>query len=275
MYPRLFQRVACASLLALALGACGSVAPVRDGPPAGSIAIPDLPGDPTPRPEPRSRYGNMAEYEVLGKRYRVMDSSAGYVERGVASWYGKKFHGRLTSNRETYDMYAMSAAHKSLPLPTYVRVRNLENNRSIIVRVNDRGPFAHNRIIDLSYAAALRLDMVKTGTALVEVTAIDFEKPAGDRPTSTASTPPPRDYAAPGKTGPVYVQVGAFGSRPNAKRLYERIERANIGNVFVTADSGQTLFRVRMGPIRSVSQFDTLIEELERMGIQTHYLVTP
>ena len=139
-------------------------------------------GEVTPRPEARSRYGNGPVYEVLGKRYTVMPSSSGYQERGVASWYGKKFHGNLTSNREPYDMYAMTAAHKTLPLPTYVRVRNLRNDKSIIVRVNDRGPFVHNRIIDLSYAAAMKLDMIKDGTSLVEVTAISFDQPAGDRP---------------------------------------------------------------------------------------------
>ena len=151
-------------LLSIALASCGS-SNTKDGPPrSGSTRIPDLPGDAVPRPEPRSKYGNGPVYEVFGKNYTVMKSSNGYKERGVASWYGKKFHGRLTSNREPYDMYMMTAAHKTLPLPTYVRVRNLSNDRSIIVRVNDRGPFVHNRIIDLSYAAALKLDVVTSGT---------------------------------------------------------------------------------------------------------------
>ena len=262
-------------LLALLLSACGSGPGVlRDGPPSGSVAIPDLPDDPIPRQEPRSRYGNSSEYEVLGKRYRVMDSSRGYTERGVASWYGTKFHGRLTSNRETYDMFAMTAAHKTLPLPTYVEVRNLRNNKSIIVRVNDRGPFAHNRIIDLSYAAAIKLDMVDTGTALVEVRAIDFDAPSGDRPTSARSEPT-LDYSAPDNPGPVYVQVGAFGSRDNVERLYRRLQRANIGNVLVVTDARSELFRVRIGPVKSVHQFDILSEELEGLGIETRYLVTP
>ena len=257
------------------LSACGMpTAVVRDGPPSGSVAIPDLPDDPTPRPEPRSRYGNNPEYEVLGKRYRVMDTSRGYRERGVASWYGTKFHGRLTSNRETYNMYAMTAAHKTLPLPTYVEVRNLRNNRTITVRVNDRGPFAHNRIIDLSYAAALKLDMIETGTALVEVRAVDFEPPAGDRPTRSSSEPV-QDYSAPDKPGPVYVQVGAFGSQNNAERLYQRLKRANIGNVLVVTDPQKALYRVRIGPVKSVHQFDILSEELENLGIETRYLVTP
>ena len=178
--------------LALVLGSCGGSSIRGDGPPAtGSVLIPDLPDDPVPRPEPRSRYGNGPEYEVFGKRYTVMPSSANYEERGVASWYGKKFHGNLTSNRETYDMYQMTAAHKTLPLPTYVRVRNLANDKTVVVRVNDRGPFVHNRIIDLSYAAAIKLDIVRDGTGLVEVTAIDFDEPPGDRPTRQAVPPAP------------------------------------------------------------------------------------
>jgi len=140
---------------------------------------------------PRSKSGNPPFYEVYGVRYTVMNSSIGYKERGVASWYGKKFHGRKTSNQEDYNMYAMTAAHKSLPLPSYVRVRNLRNNKSIVVRVNDRGPFVDNRIIDLSYAGAMKLDMVGTGTSLVEVTAITFDDPPGDRPTKQTTTPKP------------------------------------------------------------------------------------
>ena len=159
-------------------------APVRSG--TGTLS---LPADPVPRAEPRGRYGNGPVYEVLGKRYEVMDSSRGYRERGVASWYGQKFHGRPTASREPYDMYAMTAAHKSLPLPTYVEVRNLKNGRRIVVRVNDRGPFVHNRIIDLSYSAALKLDMVRDGTSLVEVTAIDTAIPTGAKTGPQAPSP--------------------------------------------------------------------------------------
>jgi rare lipoprotein A len=212
---------ACA-LAALLLAACSGN--VRDSAPSGSVSIPDLPDDAVPRPEPRSRYGNGPEYEVFGQAYQVMDSSSGYKERGVASWYGKKFHGRLTSNREPYDMYAMTAAHKTLPLPTYVKVRNLRNDRSIIVRVNDRGPFVHNRIIDLSYAAALKLDMIRDGTSLVEVTAISFDDLPRDRPVRVvepAEPPAPQPVPAPRPETPpatpqdheIFVQVGAFGCR--------------------------------------------------------------
>ncbi len=128
--------------------------------------------DAVPQAERRSRSGNPNSYVVLGKRYHVMSSSDGFNQRGIASWYGTKFHGRTTSSGETYDMYAMTAAHKSLPLPTYVEVTNLDNGRRTIVKVNDRGPFHQNRIIDLSYAAATKLGILGKGTGLVEIRAI-------------------------------------------------------------------------------------------------------
>ena len=129
--------------------------------------------DAVPKVEPHSRGGNKSRYEVWGKSYSVMASSIGFKQRGLASWYGQKFHGHLTSNGETYDMYAMTAAHKSLPLPTYARITNLANNKTVIVRVNDRGPFHGDRVIDLSYAAASKLEYRKTGVAEVLVEAID------------------------------------------------------------------------------------------------------
>jgi rare lipoprotein A len=165
-------RACCAVALAL-LSACGS-APVRhrggyyDGAPPTPVDISNIP-EPVPKFEPLARYGNQTPYAVLGQNYTVLPSRVGYVQRGTASWYGTKFHGKLTSNREPYDMYAFTAAHKSLPLPVYARVTNLENRKSIIVRINDRGPFVSDRIIDLSYVAALKLDMQSKGTALVEV----------------------------------------------------------------------------------------------------------
>jgi len=140
----------------------------------------DVP-DAKPKVEPKSKYGNPKSYVVFGKRYYTKASSKGYVERGLASWYGKKFHGRKTSNGERYNMYAMTAAHKSLPLPTYVRVTNLTNRRSTVVRVNDRGPFHGKRIIDLSYSAARKLGMAAKGIAMVEVRAIDPGNPKSDR----------------------------------------------------------------------------------------------
>ncbi|MCH9694320.1 MAG: septal ring lytic transglycosylase RlpA family protein [Gammaproteobacteria bacterium] len=273
--------------LAGSLAACGG-STVRDSGP-GSDRIPDLPGNAVPRPEARSKYGNGPVYEVLGKRYTVMPSSSNYQERGVASWYGKKFHGRLTSNREPYDMYAMTAAHKTLPLPTYVKVRNLRNDKSIIVRVNDRGPFVHNRIIDLSYAAALKLDMVRDGTSLVEVTAIDFDAPAGDKPTRIVSTPavrstptqpvPEQDViVAPASTieHKIFVQVGAFGDRNNAARRLALLSQSGIDKGFIHEDLNvsPTLFRVRIGPVADVVQYDLLVEELVNLGISDPYLIS-
>ena len=262
----------------LAIAACGGNKVKGDGPPTGSSRMPGIPGDAVPRPEPPSRYGNGPVYEVLGKRYTVMPSSAGYQERGVASWYGKKFHGNLTSNRETYNMYAMTAAHKTLPLPTYVRVRNLRNNKSIIVRVNDRGPFVHNRIIDLSYAAATKLDMIRDGTSLVEVTAISFDEPSGDRPVRSSSppAPPAPDNRTVAATNRIYVQVGAFGDRANAERRLGVLSQAGIRNGFIHRESSanQTLYRVRIGPVADVVQYDVLVEELENIGITDPYLIT-
>jgi rare lipoprotein A len=140
--------------------------------------------DAVPRVEPRSPYGNPPFYMVAGRRYVVLPSSAGYVERGVASWYGTEFHGLRTSTGEAYDMFAMTAAHKTLPLPCYARVTNLSNGRSAVVRINDRGPFVDNRIIDLSYSAARKLDMIRNGTAFVQVEVLT---PAA--PTVTAGLP--------------------------------------------------------------------------------------
>jgi rare lipoprotein A len=271
-----------------ALSACGGNKVKGDGPPSGSSRIPDISGEVTPRPEPRSRYGNGPVYEVLGKRYTVMPSSSGYQERGVASWYGKKFHGNLTSNREPYDMYAMTAAHKTLPLPTYVRVRNLRNDKSIIVRVNDRGPFVNNRIIDLSYAAAIKLDMIKDGTSLVEVTAINFDQPPGDRPARRTAGGPSGPVSAqtapqPAQTAPtgaaehqVYVQVGAFGDRSNAERRLGALSLAGIKDAFIHEDraADRVLYRVRIGPVADVVQYDVLVEELEGIGITDPYLIS-
>jgi rare lipoprotein A len=149
---------------------------------------PDSVPDAAPQVEPRSKYGNPPTYEVFGKRYETLTESRGFVDRGIASWYGEDFHGKRTSNGETYDMFGMTAAHKELPLPTYARVTNLENGRSIVVKINDRGPFHSNRIIDLSWVAAAKLRLAAKGTGLVEVRAID--------PVDPTALPPP-DFAGP------------------------------------------------------------------------------
>ena len=160
-----------------------------------------LPPDAVPRPEYKSRLGNPAFYDEFGVRYRVLETSKDFVERGIASWYGHPFHGRATSTGETYDMYAMTAAHKTLPLPTYVRVTDLDTGNRVVVRVNDRGPFVEGRVIDLSYVAALKLGIVREGTARVEVRALD--PPALDPP---ALDPPGMD--GPGMDPPALDRSG-------------------------------------------------------------------
>jgi len=257
--------IACSTLLV----ACAAPR-LGDGPPRTGSNVPrELPGNAIPRNEPKSRYGNGPYYRVMGETYQVMDSSHGYQERGVASWYGKKFHGRMTSSQEPYDMYAMTAAHKELPLPTYVRVRNLKNNRSIVVRVNDRGPFVDNRLIDLSYSAALKLDMVRDGTSLVEVTAISFDDPV------PAATAPVVADATPVDSN-LFIQVGAFGDRDNAERRFRMLRNNGFRQAFVHKDTrqGPALYRVRIGPIAEVAQYDVLIGRLNDIGISETHLIS-
>lgn len=237
--------------VAAALTAC-STAPLRD--PAGAPTDPAQVPDAVPRAEPRSARGNPPVYEVFGQRYAVLDSADGYLERGVASWYGPDFHGGTTSSGEPYDMHAMTAAHRTLPLPSYVRVTNLSNGRSVVVRVNDRGPFKGNRIIDLSRTAAARLDMLRDGTAMVEVQSVG--------PSSHAVVPAAR------ATARFYAQAGAFHEPGNAQRLAERIGAAGIDDVkVVTARSaGRTVHRVRIGPFTSVTSYDAIVERLRAAG---------
>jgi rare lipoprotein A len=263
-------------LLLLTLSACVSQPPRSSKDSAPRTTPSGVPADAVPRKEPKSRYGNGPYYQVYGETYRVLNSSYGYQERGVASWYGNKFHGRKTSSQETYDMYAMTAAHKTLPLPTYVRVRNLRNNRSIVVRVNDRGPFVDNRLIDLSYSAALKLDLIRDGTGLVEVMALSFDEPP---PAATVATTAATTATAPGdrdNEAKVYVQVGAFGDVQNARRRYALLRENGIGQAFVHEDkiTAPALYRVRIGPIADVSQFDELVVRLRNLGISETHLVT-
>ncbi len=260
------------------LSACGSQVAFTpgDGPPGGRTSGGRaLPPDAVPRDEPRSRYGNGPYYRVNGSTYRVLETSYGYRERGVASWYGRKFHGRPTSSQERYDMYEMTAAHKTLPLPTYVRVRNLKNNRTVVVRVNDRGPFIDNRLIDLSYAAAVKLDLIRDGTGLVEVTAISFDEPPEvDEPILAETAEDASAGQEPGAT--IFVQVGAFGEAENARRRYAELRQGGISQAFVMEDmsASPTLYRVRIGPIADVVQYDSIVEELQRLGITDTHLVT-
>ncbi len=314
--------------VAVGLTACFS-APPRPAP-----TVPTAPVTPPPKPdsipevipriEPRARSGNPPFYDVFGKRYYVLSSSVGYRERGVASWYGPGFHNVRTSIGEPYDMYGMTAAHKTLPLPAYVRVTNLQNGRSVVVRVNDRGPFVGNRIIDLSYSAAVKLDMLRNGTAMVEVRTIDpsvppaitasaTPAPAAAPPAATAltivapapvapagsaragstpagSTPAVAPAAtAPGTATPtagsgvtspaaaataLFVQAGAFSDPANAERLAEKLRGGNYGKVIVRDDqiAGRRMYRVRIGPVPSVAEFDRVVAALERAGINDAHL---
>lgn len=257
--------------VALAIAGCGT-SPPKPGPAATAAPAPTPPPprdiasmpDAVPRIEPRSLRGNPPFYEVFGKRYTVLPTAEGYVERGVASWYGPGFHAALTSTGEPYDMYAMTAAHKTLPLPCYVRVTNLANGRSVVVRVNDRGPFVGGRIIDLSYTAASKLDMLRDGTAFVEVAVLTPGTAAAIVPPPLA--PAPLEAVAPRS---LYVQVGAFADAGNAHRLADRLRAAGLGQVFVqpTVGGDRTLHRVRIGPVGSVAEFDALAARLARLGI--------
>ena len=235
--------------------------------------------DAVPRAEPRSKRGNPSSYEVFGKRYYVMDSASGHVERGVASWYGEKFHGRLTSSGEPYDMYLMTAAHKTLPLPAYAQVTNLDNGRTVVVKINDRGPFVGNRVIDLSYAAAARLDMLRKGTAMVEIRVIEpGDKKAGRK---TPAPPAPSALAVPGSGAgssaagePMFVQLGAFAEDRNAQSLAQRLRQQGVEDVLVREDqsNGRRLYRVRVGPVSSVEYFDWVVQQAAMLGINDAHL---
>jgi rare lipoprotein A len=239
----------------------------RATPPADVSVIPDA----VPRFEPRSKNGNPPFYEVLGHRYFVLGSAEGYVERGVASWYGPTFHGVNTAMGEPYDMYGMTAAHKTLPLPAYARVTNLSNGRSVIVRINDRGPFIANRLIDLSYTAAAKLGMLREGTALVEVRAIVPGHDGASSEAVTATVAAPKPAAPPA----LYIQAGAFASAENAQHLLERLQAAGLRSAFVLPSHAvRRLYRVRVGPVASVSEFDALAARLAQLGIPEARLAT-
>ncbi|WP_196139360.1 septal ring lytic transglycosylase RlpA family protein [Aliikangiella sp. G2MR2-5] len=206
----------------------------------------------TPKDEPRSRYGNPASYEQDGRTYHVLASADGFTQRGVASWYGTKFHGRRTSSGESYDMFKMTAAHKTLPLPTYARVTNLDNGKQIIVKINDRGPFAKNRIIDLSYAAAHKLEMAQKGTANVQIEAINFKQ----------NTPFVQLEEPEGKVR--YVQVGAYSNHKTAQKLAKVLDREIRLPVKITSvrSGGKKLYRVRIGPVPTQPLAQELVSTL-------------
>ena len=267
-----FKRIILILLSCFLLFSCGRidkvVSPVAvDSAPKKKIDVETIPNA-IPKREPKSRYGNPKSYVVFGKRYYVMDSGKGYIEKGIASWYGTKFHGRRTSSGETYDMYAMTAAHKSLPLPTYVKVTNLSNDKFIVVKVNDRGPFHENRIIDLSYTAAIKLDIIQKATGLVEVKAIDPEGSTEDNLV--------KDDKISTQDTSFYIQVGTFSKLESAKILKQKLgsfgdNLIKISNVIV---SGNTLYRVRIGPFTDTKLSDSIVSKLSDFGIFEHRIVT-
>lgn len=259
-------------VISLFFGACSSTPPSRyaaknDSAPVERIDLSTV-ADAKPREEPKSRWGNAASYEVRGKRYYTKKSSKGYVERGIASWYGTKFHGHRTSSGEPYDMYSMSAAHKTLPLPTYAKITNLKNGKTVIVKINDRGPFHENRLIDLSYAAATRLNILGTGTGLVEIRTIDPSIPT--RSANMLRSRPKIDPRTMPKTPGLFLQVGAFANHANAVRLKTRIQQSLPGkqlHIKSIVSDARPVFRVRIGPLASVELADKLTASLIAKGL--------
>ena len=274
---------ASASLLlgaAVLLAACAQF-PAQDHGPVTPVNLSQVPNA-VPQYVTPSRYGNTSPYTVNGETYSVLPSCSGYHERGIASWYGTKFHGGRTSDGETYDMFAMTAASKVLPLPCYVRVTNLQNGQSVIVKVNDRGPFVPNRIIDLSYAAAARIGMLGTGTALVEVTAVtpgEPQPPVGPGSNLPVPGAMPAVQAATGTSSApqLFVQVGAFATESNATRVLARLRAASVGPALILPElqNGITLYKVRIGPIADVSHVDALTAQLDTLGFAGVQVVIP
>jgi len=259
-------RIAGLAVLTACIAACSTTAVIepQDTAPASPIDVSAIP-DAVPKAEPLSRYGNPESYVVYGKRYHTLSSSKGYRERGMASWYGTKFHGKRTSSGEPYNLYGMTAAHKTLPLPTYVQVTNLDNGRSVIVKVNDRGPFHDDRIIDLSYTAAAKLGILGKGTGRVEVSAIDSG--AGTTESRVAAS-----GAIPVTTAEqtLYLQVGAFSSPSNAERLRNEIREQQIAGVRIVESMGAsgTFYKVQVGPLADSAEAERIARSLKPLGIK-------
>ena len=287
------KRLATVTLATAFLGACatapgpsGSGTPSHNGapgsdrysmaqdtPPKERRDVSQLP-EPVPKNEPRSRYGNPRTYSVWGKSYEVLPSAEGYIAEGQASWYGQKFHGHRTSSGESFDMYQFTAAHRSLPLPTYVRVTNLDNGKSLVVRVNDRGPFHEDRIIDLSWAAAVRLGIEQQGTGHVRVEALTSNKP-GDAPSSTVPTAVRAavDSPPPNTPGQFYLQAGAFRDRASAQRMQQELQ--NRLGVQTRIREGDDLFRVWIGPYQDDQARQLARQSVAEAGFERPLPVTP
>ena len=218
----------------------------------------------------KSSRGNPSSYVVFGKRYYVLDNAHGFVERGTASWYGRKFHGRKTSSGEVYNMHGMTAAHKTLPLPTYVRVENMENGKSVVVKVNDRGPFVGSRIIDLSYAAAQELDVVGPGTAPVEISVV---RSASENSRPVVRSIPLKDQAA--ADIPLFIQTGSFGSEANAQNMSRQLRALNEQAVSVSQlqTTGGLYYRVRVGPLYGIEEANAVLSRLNQKGFSDARIV--
>lgn len=294
---------ALAALAAIALLAgCGTAAQRTDVPearPAGAEARPpaapaarkgayykdDGPGenappnleqvpDAVPRSEPLHRFANRP-YEVFGRQYVPMTGAAGFRERGVGSWYGRRYHGQRTSSGEPYDMYAMTAAHPTLPIPSYIRVTNVANRRSVVVRVNDRGPFHGGRIVDLSYTAALKLGYVDAGSALVEIEVLEPGSPVAAAP-SPAPVAPPAPAAAPRDVQGVYLQLGAFSARENAEAFRARVYRELAWlNDTIHVREGGSLFRLHLGPYASADDARRMASRIQAELSVAPVLIAP
>ncbi|MGR9106647.1 MAG: septal ring lytic transglycosylase RlpA family protein [Gammaproteobacteria bacterium] len=248
----------------------------RDAAPDFPVDVSKVP-DPVPRAEPKSKYGNPPSYVVWGKRYYVMNESKEFVERGLASWYGSEFHGRRTSSGEPYDMFAMTAAHKTLPLPSYLQVRNLENGRTIVVRVNDRGPFHDDRIVDLSYTAAKKLDLIEHGTGFVEIRDITPSEPArGPRAVPASKRAFMVQSAASSNASKLYVQIGAFKNPINANKLLSTIHVPDLPRSRIKAGTldRETIYRVQVGPIASFGEAQRVIARLSELGVTSTRVVS-
>ncbi|OBT12888.1 hypothetical protein A9264_15795 [Vibrio sp. UCD-FRSSP16_10] len=221
----------------------------QDVPPDSPITLQHI-ENATPRYEPYSLGGNK-DYTVRGKSYSVINNPDGFKERGKASWYGKKFHGHLTSNGETYDMYSMSAAHKNLPIPSYVKVKNLDNGKTAIVRVNDRGPFHEGRIIDLSYAAATKLGVIQTGVANVEIEFISTKPNVSNKKTSNAH--------------PSYtIQVASLGNAQTSKKLSDQLSDEYKQASYIQQNNKTN--RIFIGPIASATQANEILQKVQKNG---------
>lgn len=255
------------TLLILNLSAC-NLFNNEDGAPIFPVDVSHI-KEPVPKVEPKSKYGNPETYSVFGKKYKTMQTSNNFSQTGIASWYGTKFHGRKTSSGEVYDMYALTGAHKSLPLPTYAKVTNLDNNKSIVIKINDRGPFHDDRIIDLSYAAAAKLGVLHKGTANVKLSAIN--------PENNSSKPSKLK-----KQELVNLQIGAFTERQNAEQLIKSV--ANVINHpikittanNITNDSKQTigaLFKVHLGPVPS-EKLSYIKDKLANINIKNPIVIS-